>query len=244
MKRLAVVCLTGVDPGAACPPGLDHQDFARAVAEDVVDVVCGLADVELVIAHTTEFGQLAAAVRWPGSWLLPIGGRSPPGAVTGPDEPIGPSRGANPAGPTGSGKAGGPVERVGPIDVLRAVSTEGFAADVAVAICPDAPDLPGLILAKPFSALGSAGVAVAPADGGGLLALGTRLPPAAWLEGAEVGFDSADPIEALQVRAPRRRDVRATLPWHRLRSPADLVRLDPDLEGFDATRALLSGARR
>lgn len=210
-----MVCLTGVEPGAACPPGLDPQRFARAVLEDVVDVVCGLADVDLVIAHTDAFRELAGQVRWPGSRLLAIdGGRRP-------DTPT------------------------GPVDVLEAVSAEeGIAADVAVAICPDAPDLPGLILAKPFSALGSAEVAAAPADGGGLVALGARLPPPSWLMGAPVDFDSAEPIEALQVCAPRRRDVRATLPWHRLRGPPDLARLDPGLEGFEATRALLSGVRR
>jgi hypothetical protein len=33
----------------------------------------------------------------------------------------------------------------------------------------------------------------------------------------------------------------ATAPgWHRLRTPADLTRLDPGLEGWDNTRALLS----
>jgi hypothetical protein len=35
--------------------------------------------------------------------------------------------------------------------------------------------------------------------------------------------------------------VESTPEWRRLRGPADLATLDPALEGWDATRALLGG---
>ncbi len=98
------------------------------------------------------------------------------------------------------------------------------------------------MIAKPFSALSSATVAVTPADGGGAVVLAGRLPVPGWLVAAGAGFDDRDLAERLQEAAPRRRDVRITPAWHRLRTPADVVRLDPGLEGWEATRALLEGS--
>jgi hypothetical protein len=37
--------------------------------------------------------------------------------------------------------------------------------------------------------------------------------------------------------------VAAAPAWHRIRTPLDLQRLDPALDGWDATRALLAGRR-
>ncbi len=63
------------------------------------------------------------------------------------------------------------------------------------------------------------------------------LPAPTWLPAAPL-----DELTAQLVRrqAPRPVDVVAGAGWHRLRSPTDLARLDPRLEGWDATRALLT----
>jgi hypothetical protein len=73
----------------------------------------------------------------------------------------------------------------------------------------------------------------------GLLGLAAGLPAPAWLPAAEL--DDLSP-QSLRRLAPAYTDVAAAPGWHRLRTPADLARLDPRLEGWDATRALLSGA--
>ena len=103
----------------------------------------------------------------------------------------------------------------------------------------DAPDLPGLVIAKLFKALYRAAVAIAPQRGGtGCLAIGVRLPIADWLE-LPADLDT-DPRRALQAAAPRRSQVAITPDWHRLRTAEDVrTRLDPALEGWDETRLLL-----
>jgi hypothetical protein len=200
VRRAAAVLLAG--PRPVPPPGIDAEAFARAMAEDVVDVVVGMAGVEVVIAHTTARAADAMAVRWPGATMTHLG------------EPAAPALAA-----------------------LAALADAG--CDVGTVVAPDAPDLPGLVLAKPFSALSSAPVAAAPATGGGLVALAAQLPMPGWLIATGVGLDTADPIETLQVAAPRRKDARSTMSWHRLRTAADVGFLDPGLEGWEATRALL-----
>lgn len=107
----------------------------------------------------------------------------------------------------------------------------------AVIVAGDAPDLPGLLIGKLFRALGSADAAACPAAGGGLVALAARLPVAGWLRSAGASLDSD--LEHLVAAAPQRRSLRTGPGWHRLRSPADLSRLDPGLEGWDCTRTLL-----
>jgi hypothetical protein len=71
----------------------------------------------------------------------------------------------------------------------------------------------------------------------GLLGLAATIPAAGWLPRA--GLDDLTP-QSLRRLAPAVTDVAPAPGWHRLRSPADLARLDPRLEGWDATRALLS----
>ncbi len=44
---------------------------------------------------------------------------------------------------------------------------------------------------------------------------------------------------ALSAAAPDRSRVAVAPDWHRLRTPADLARLDPGLEGWEETRVLL-----
>ncbi len=110
---------------------------------------------------------------------------------------------------------------------------------VAVLVAPDVPDLPGLILAKVFSALSSTRVAAAPALRGGLTAVGCRLPPPDWLAALDLDLDDPEAERRLRAAAPRRQ-LRITKPWRRMRSPADVATLDPGLEGWEATRNLLS----
>lgn len=112
-----------------------------------------------------------------------------------------------------------------PADVLSRLAGMGYRE--AALVAPDAPDLPALHVAKAFSALGTSPAAVALAVNGGVVILASRLPPPAGLDGA-----------ALDRAAPP--GLRETLPWHRLRRPADLALLDPGLEGWEATRGLLS----
>jgi hypothetical protein len=112
--------------------------------------------------------------------------------------------------------------------------------DEAAVLAADAPDLPGLLVAKPFSALRAASVGAVPAAGGGLVVLAVRLPVPEWLP-AGLTLDTPYAVEMLQAAAPRRRDVVITPGWHRLRVRADLAALDPGLEGWETTRALLSG---
>ncbi|MFF5206897.1 DUF2064 domain-containing protein [Streptosporangium sp. NPDC000396] len=107
----------------------------------------------------------------------------------------------------------------------------------AVLLSGDAPDLPPLLIGKLFRALGRAQVAVCPAAEGGAVAIAAHLPYPGW---ADVGFDDVDPVKALRASAPGPRMVATGPGWHRLRTPDDIRMLDPGLEGWDNTRALLS----
>jgi hypothetical protein len=113
--------------------------------------------------------------------------------------------------------------------------------DEVVLVPADVPDLPGLVLAKVFKALQRADVCVAPerGSGGGCAALGLRLPWPTWLLG-DLDLDH-DPREALQSMAPQRGLVATAPDWHRMRTVTAVQRLDPGLEGWETTRALLSG---
>ncbi|MFJ2028996.1 DUF2064 domain-containing protein [Streptosporangium sp. NPDC087985] len=123
----------------------------------------------------------------------------------------------------------------------QALVRAAFAAlpygEQAVLLSGDAPDLPPLLIGKLFRALGRAQLAVCPAVDGGAVAIASHLPYPDW---AGVGFDHHDPVRALRASAPAPRAVATGPGWHRLRTPGDLARLDPGLEGWDSTRALLS----
>ncbi|MDX2969394.1 DUF2064 domain-containing protein [Kribbella solani] len=123
--------------------------------------------------------------------------------------------------------------------VLHAVELAGPAAAV-VAVSHDVPDLPGLLIGKLFRALSHADIAVTPAEDGSLAAIGVKLPVPGWLTGLAPTFDT--PLAVLESRKPRRHAVATGPGWHRLRSNADLARLDPGLEGWDATRSILRRA--
>jgi hypothetical protein len=120
--------------------------------------------------------------------------------------------------------------------VLDAIALAGPAAAV-VAVSHDVPDLPGLLIGKLFRALSSADIAVTPAEDGTLAAIGVSVPPADWVVAAAPTFDTR--LSELESSKPRRHAVAIGPGWHRLRSAADIARLDPGLEGWDATRSIL-----
>jgi hypothetical protein len=123
----------------------------------------------------------------------------------------------------------------------------GLGGGQAVILAGDAPDLPGLLIGKLFRALSHAAAAVCPSDGGGLVALAADLPLPAWLSAelsAELSdgiLDDPEVLTRLRAAAPRPGLVPRAPGWHRLRTPEDLKYLDPRLEGWENTRALLSG---
>jgi len=106
----------------------------------------------------------------------------------------------------------------------------------AALLAPDAPDLPGMLVGKLLRPLSSRPVSVAPSLTGGLLGLAVRLPVPEWLPSVDLDVG----VEVLRKAAPQPGQVAAATGWHRLTGPAALSRLDPGLEGWEATRALLS----
>ncbi|MBW8486306.1 hypothetical protein [Actinomadura parmotrematis] len=137
---------------------------------------------------------------------------------------------------------GTPVVRASGLPAAFA-ALHGLGAAEAVVLAGDAPDLPPLHLGKLFRALGSAPAAACQAAGGGLVALAARLPLPEWLAGAlqDVDLDTPDALGRLRAAAPKPGSVPQGPSWHRLRAPADLRLLDPGLEGWECTRALLEG---
>lgn len=131
----------------------------------------------------------------------------------------------------------------GPALVAALAALAALGAAQGVVVAADAPDLPALLIGKLFRGLGSASVSVCPAAGGGLVALGSRLPVADWLTVAGVGLDTPDALAALAATAPDRAAPYVGPGWHRIRSAADLSHLDPGLEGWAATRAALTAGR-
>jgi glycosyltransferase A (GT-A) superfamily protein (DUF2064 family) len=121
-------------------------------------------------------------------------------------------------------------------DVLDALAAVG--ADEAAVVGPDVPDLPALLLGKLHSALTGAEVAVCPADDGRLVALASRLPAPEWLRASSATLDGEDVVRRLRAHAPRRA-LHVGPGWHRIRGREDAGRLDPGLEGWEATRAVL-----
>jgi molybdopterin-guanine dinucleotide biosynthesis protein A len=109
-------------------------------------------------------------------------------------------------------------------------------ATIGAVVAGDAPDLPGLLVGKLFGACEDRPAGVLPASDGRLVGVAARLPLPDWLAGLTLDRD----LDWLHQRAPVKA-VQIGPGWHRLREPADVARLDPRLDGFWATRALLSG---
>jgi hypothetical protein len=117
----------------------------------------------------------------------------------------------------------------------------GGVADELVVLPADLPDLPGLVLAKLFKVLHRTDIAIAPERAGtGCAAIGVSLPLAEWIPDDAFDLDH-NPYPRLSTIAPRRSRCALAPGWHRLRTPADVSRLDPGLEGWEETRALLEG---
>jgi hypothetical protein len=171
------------------------------LAEDLIDLLATLAEVEPALAVVEADRAFAAAVAWPTMRVYAL--------------------------PHLSVRA-----------ILAAAASDGF--EQAAIIAADAPDLPGMVIAKLLRPLTTRPVAAAPVTGDetGLLGLACRLPTPDWLP--EIDFGTAT-VAAVRAAAPAATDVIGTSGWHRLRHPAALSQLDPDLEGWDATRAMLTG---
>jgi hypothetical protein len=118
---------------------------------------------------------------------------------------------------------------------LQAAAADGH--ERAVVIMADAPDLPAMLIGKMIRPLSTRAVAVAPAAGGGLLGVAARLPVPSWLP--DLDPETGDVVTARRP-APEPTMVAAAPGWHRLRGPEDLRHLDMGLDGWDATRSLLS----
>jgi hypothetical protein len=228
-RRVAVALLA---PPTWTPPGVEPVAWQVALAEDVLDVLATMVEVEAAVAVRTADAGLLSQIGWPGlrSYVLPA---------------------------------------LDVVTVFAAVAADGY--DQAALVAGDAPDLPGMLIAKLLRPLTTRPVAAAPAVGGperdgegsgwpedlrpqdgeeagdpasfpaGLLGLSAALPAPGWLP--RVGLDALTP-QSLRKLAPRITDVAPAAGWHRLRGPADLGRLDPRLEGWDATRSLLSAPAR
>ena len=200
-RRAAVLLLAGPPAAGACPPGVAPDAFARALAEDVVDLLVELPGLEPVVAAAADRVADAEDIVWPGTPVLE-------------------------------------TVLATPAEVFTALATLGY--DQAALVAADAPDLPGLLVAKPFSRLSTASLAAVPADGGGLVVLAAKLPAPGWLP-AGITLDTPDAVARLRAAAPSRRDFAVAPAWRRLRTPSDLAGLDPGLEGWETTRALLAG---
>ena len=123
------------------------------------------------------------------------------------------------------------------LPVLEAAERDGF--DQAAVVAADAADVPGMVLGKLLRPLSSKPVAVAPTgQESGLLAVAATLPVPPWL--ADVDLDTATPMTVRRT-APQPSLVESTADWRRLRGPHDLATLDPALEGWENTRAILGG---
>lgn len=115
-----------------------------------------------------------------------------------------------------------------PHAALTAAATAGYQQ--AAVLAPDAPDLPAMLIGKLLRPLGSRELAVIPAVTGGVAGVAARLPAGLGMLSPDGGWNPDVPPAAAQTPA-----------WHRLTSPAGLAYLDLALEGWEVTRALLTG---
>lgn len=130
------------------------------------------------------------------------------------------------------------VELPGPRPVLALAAAADAGYDQAAVLAGDAPDLPGMLIGKLLQPLDHREVAAAPA-GERLLGLAANLPLPQWLVDADPGLDDTG-IAELRRAAGGPGRFASTPGWHRLRDPESFGQLDPGLEGWDATRTLLS----
>jgi hypothetical protein len=207
-RRAVIVLLT---PVPWHPPGVDPLVWRTALAEDVVDLLATLSEVEPAIATTAADRSLAAAVAWPTMPVYEVSAATPSAA-------------------------------------FAAAAEDGY--DQAVVLAADVPDLPALLIGKLLRPLSTRTLSIAPASaaqadasddpdhgGPGLLGMAARLPAPDWLPDVDLDRGS---VAVLRAAAPRGADVAVAPGWRRMRGPADLGTLDLAIEGWDATRALLT----
>jgi hypothetical protein len=195
-RRVVVAALA---PPVWAPPDVDPQVWRMALAEDLLDVLATMAEVQAAAAVPIGELDLVKRVGWPGLTAYELAS-------------------------------------LDVVSVFAAAAADGY--EQAAVVAADVPDLPGMILAKLLRPLTTRPVAVAQARSGeGLLGLASVLPAPGWLPA--LTLDELTP-PLLRRRAPAQTDVAPAAAWHRLQSAADLSRLDPRLEGWDATRALLA----
>jgi hypothetical protein len=239
-----------VTPGvrAAAPSGVDPVEFGRALVEDSCDLV---AELELVapaiaVSHDAEQelgGRPVEELAWPGTPVLRL----------------------EPADGTRLGLAGQTLHGLAALGAHQAVVLVADAPDLPALLIgkllralggAGRPPGAGGPHPRAGTAVGSRGpspragteVAICPAEGGGLVALAAWVPPADWVAwpgsaghpgGCPIELDHTDAVGRLRASAPRRGALQVVPGWHRLRSPADVGRLDPGLEGWPATRGVL-----
>lgn len=199
VTRRVVIALC--NPVHWTPPGVERRRWRAALAEDVVDLLAMLHEVQPAVGAVAADRPMVDDLVWPGMPIYEL-----------PEPTVGAA--------------------------LDAAAADGY--DQAAVIAADAPDVPGLILAKLLRPLTTRSVAVAPnsGSGGGLFGVAAQLPAPDWLP--PIDIDTAD-AATLRRAAPRPAAVAVTPAWRRLRGPADLGTLDPAVEGWEATRALLGG---
>lgn len=192
---LVVVLLT---PVRWAPPGIDPVEWRTALAEDSVDLLAPLPQVEAAIAAVPADLGLARSIGWPSMKVYE-------------------------------------VKQASFRCALEAAAGEGH--ERAAVIVADAPDLPAMLIGKLIRPLTTRDVAVAPALDGGLLGVAARLPVPEWLP--DLDTEDGD-VRQARAAAPEPTLVAGAPAWHRLRGPLDLSRLDPALDGWETTRALLT----
>lgn len=226
-RRLAVVLARH---SSVAPPGIDARAYARAGLADTYEVLADLAEVRAGLVGDVTTDDLL----WPGDLHVV-------------DRPTGPL----PSGASTHWTLHAIAQAVTELrQDDRRVAVDGETAGVVdraydelVIVPADVPDLPGLVIAKLFKALQRADVCWAPErvrDGeGGGAAVAVRLPWPAWVpDDLDLDVDEHPRLVSL---APRRSLVARGPDWHRLRTAGAVSRLDPGLEGWEMTRALLSG---
>ncbi|HVF06040.1 MAG TPA: hypothetical protein VNA20_14460 [Frankiaceae bacterium] len=138
----------------------------------------------------------------------------------------------------GDAPAAGPVLTIpAPGDAAAALDAlAATGATIGAVTAGDAPDLPGLLVGKLFGACEDRPAGVLPSSDGRLVGLAARLPRPGWLDGATLDVS----LDWLHERAPVKA-VQVGPGWHRLTDPTAIKDLDPRLEGWPRTRALLAG---
>lgn len=244
-QRLVAVLAT---PSAAPPPGIPPEAYAAALLEDVCDLVATMSGVGVLLAACpAAYADVVADAAWPGTRVLGVDVERPEERVVAVlDAVAAHSRRRSRPGRRDADRRHAPDrDKAGRAKAGRDAPSEKDALGgiEVVVLAGDAPDLPPLLVAKLFAAFDKADVAVCPCEDGGLVALGVRLPTPGWYRAADVSLDTPDAVARLAAAAPRRRALAVGPGWRRMRRPEDIRRLDPGLEGWEATRALLSGGQ-